>query len=134
MELSQLAALKEKLVRTKVLADIQTYFLDHFGENPEFMELGEEYADPFLEEILRHVGKELCGRIVAVDNVLLLRLAEEGFIHGHCAIAGRMGSVLYFEDIRQGLLSVVWSLVPPETKFVRFSARTLPQFGPPLPN
>ena len=134
MELSLLGTLKEKLINNKVLADVQTYFLDHFGENQQFMDLGEEYSDPFLEGILRQVARQLQGRAVTVDNVLLLRLPEEGFIHGHCAIDGRMGALLYFEDIRQGLLSVIWSLSPPETKFVRFSARPLPQVGPPLPN
>ena len=61
MELSLLGTLKEKLINNKVLADVQTYFLDHFGENQQFMDLGEEYSDPFLEGILRQVARQPAG-------------------------------------------------------------------------
>jgi hypothetical protein len=40
MKFAVLATLKEKLIHGKVLADVQTYFLDHFGEKQEFMEQG----------------------------------------------------------------------------------------------
>ena len=39
----------------------------------------------------------------------------------------KMCNVIYFDDIDSGLLAVIWSLSPPETKFIRFSSRPIPR-------
>jgi hypothetical protein len=126
MDLALLATLKDRLLTARDFGDVLTYFLDHFGEDPGFIALGERCEHPFLEAVFTQVGGQLFGRPIRVSNVMLTRLAEEGFVHGTVQLEDRLGTVLYFEDIQKGLLSVVWSLSPTETKLVRFTGRPLP--------
>ena len=60
----------------------------------------------------------------------LIRLPEYGFIHGGVQINGRMGNVIYFEDLHMGLLTVCWR--PPNTQYMRF--RTQPVRPVPTPS
>jgi hypothetical protein len=126
MDLQQLQTLKEKLGSAKDFGDVQNYFLDHFGEDPQFMALGEPALEPLVEATLATAVAQLCGRPEPVTQLRLLRLAEQQFLHGGFFVKGLPGSVFYFEDVQLGLATVVWSLEPPETKFVRFSARPAP--------
>jgi hypothetical protein len=130
MDLSLLATLKDKLVQEKQLIEVQKYFLDHFGEVPGFIGLGERTDHPFLEQLLAQIGAQMFGRPVPVTDVLLTRLAAHDFVHGACTLGGMLAAVLYFEDIHVGLVTVAWTLAPPETKFARFTARPLPQVNP----
>jgi hypothetical protein len=71
---------------------------------------------------------------VPVTNVILKRLPEHGFVHGSALLGGRLATMLYFEEPRRGLISVIWSVSPPETKFARFLGQLLPRHGRPSAN
>jgi hypothetical protein len=125
MDLSLLATLKEKLVQAGRFADVATYFMDHFGENPEFMALGERTRHELLEAVLGQIGQQLFGGEVTIRGLVLTRLADEQFIHGGALINGCLAMVIFFEDVEVGLAT----LAPPppaETKFARFSTRQAP--------
>jgi hypothetical protein len=126
MDLKLLATLKEKLIKAKDFGEVWTYFMDHFGENPKFIALGNRAHDPLLEAIITEVGRELFGKKVPLTNFLLTRLPEQQFLHGALTINGKLGNILYFEDVHMGLLTVVMSFSPSETKLIRFSGRAVP--------
>jgi hypothetical protein len=126
MDLTLLATLKDKLIHARNFTKVWEYFMDHFGEDPDFIALGDATHDPFLEAVLSHVAKGLFGRQVSSADFLLTRLPEHQFLHGGGTLNGRLANVLYFEDIRMGLLAVVTSVQPSETKMVRFSGRPMP--------
>jgi hypothetical protein len=126
MDLSKLETLKEKLVSAKDFSEVWTWFLDHLGENPEFMGLGERVKDPFLEMVLRQIGQQLFGRPVELHDILFVYLKEHGFVHGALTLEDRPATVFYFQDIKQGLVVIAWSLAPTETKFARFSGYAMP--------
>jgi hypothetical protein len=134
MDLSLLATLKQKLVHGTEFQEAQSYFFDHFAEDAEFLSLGARHNDPFLQSLVETVAAQLFGRETAVDDLLLIRLKDHYFIHGNCILGDRVATILYFEDVEQGLLSIVWSMSPPETKFVRFSKRPLPRSSKPSMN
>jgi hypothetical protein len=129
MNLALLATLKDKLVHAKNFGDVMNYFFDHFGEDPDFIALGNRADDPFLEAVFEQVGEQIFGGRVRVGNLLLTHLPEHQFIHGGFLLNDRLANVIYFEDIHMGLMAVVWSVVPAETKMVRFSGRPLPPRG-----
>ena len=126
MDLTLLATLKDKLANAKNFGDIWTYFFDHFGEDAEFIALGERTRDRMLEAILAQIGKEMFGRPVKVTDLLLTRLPEQQFIHGGLLLGGSLANVLYFEDIHMGVVAVVAAFRPSETKMARFSGIPLP--------
>jgi hypothetical protein len=125
MDLALLETLKQKLLQAQEFQEIWEYFMDHFGEDPDFMALGERTRNPFLEAVMSQVGQQLFGGPVQTAECLLTRLPEQQFIHGGCILAGKAGNVLYFEDAQVGLLAVVISLAPSETRLVRFTGRPL---------
>ena len=49
-------------------------------------------------------------------------------------IEGRLGNIIYFDDIQTGLIAVIMSLSPSETKMVRFAGRRMLRSGPPSAN
>jgi hypothetical protein len=53
---------------------------------------------------------------------MLIHIAEHGFWHGCFVLAGRLGQVIYFEDIDRGLLTIAGDVSSGHTHFVRFSA------------
>ena len=130
MDLSLLETLKHKLTTAKEFSEVFAYFLDHFGEDPGFIALGERTDSPFLEGMLAQIGEQMFGRKVHVGNVLLTLLPEQQFIHGTCTLNGRLTTVLYFEDITTGLLAVI--LTASDTKLARFTGRPMP--GMPTPS
>lgn len=127
MDLKLLATLKDKLIHAQDFSDIWTYFFDHFGEDSAFIALGERAQDSFLESIIEQVGLQLFPNKVLLRDVLLTQLADHHFIHGGFIINGRLANVLYFEDIHMGLLAVVTSLKPTETKMIRFTGWPMPE-------
>jgi hypothetical protein len=134
MDLTGLATLKERLIQAENFGTVWEYFLDHFGDDPAFIALGEPTRDAFLEAALTQVGKELFQGDVQLADLLLTRLPEHQFVHGGCTVNGRLANVLYFEDIHTGLLAIVMSMAPAETKLVRFTGRPLPRNLEPSPN
>ncbi len=134
MDLSRLATLKEKLVKAKQFADIWTYFLDHFGEDPEFIALGERTRNPFIEAIFDNVAQAVFkGRIDAKD-VLLTRLADHQFIHGGGMFGQHLVNVIYFEDIQVGVVIVVRPFANEAQQYIRFTGPLTPPSNQPSEN
>jgi hypothetical protein len=134
MDLALLHTLKSKLTFGTEFQEAQSYFFDHFAEDEEFLSLGARFEDPFLKSLLETVAAQLFGRETKIDDLLLIRLKEQYFIHGNCFLGGRVATILYFEDVEQGLLSIIWSMSPPETRFVRFSRKPMTRRAEPSLN
>ena len=126
MDLSWLAILKTKLMTAKNFGEVTGYFLDHFGDHPAFLDLGVPTPDDFLEQVLTEVAGQLFHKAVAIRDIRLVRLPDHEFVHGGFMVQGKVGTLIYFEDVRKGLISIAWSLSPPETKYARFSGRPVP--------
>ncbi len=126
MDLSKLATLKAKLATAKDFGDVLGYFLDHFGEDPDFLKLGQPTTDDFIEQVLGQVAGQLFQRSVLIRDLRLIRLPEHEFLHGGFQVQGKLGTLIYFEDERKGLIAIAWSESPPETKFARFRGSPVP--------
>jgi hypothetical protein len=120
MDLSKLQELKRRLVHEKDFLKIWGFFLDEFATDLAFIELGEPIRDEALETTIAHVGLQMFPRAGNSIEVRLIRLADQQLLHGNVVVAGQVGGVLYFEDVRVGLVAVSESLSG-ETKFARFS-------------
>lgn len=126
MDLTRLRTLEKLLHEAKQFYDVWDYFLEHFGEHPEFIALGQRGSDEFLDVVLRQIGEQLFGPGVRLSEPMLTRLPEYGFLHGTLVMEGRLTSALYFENIHKGMLAVLAGPGdPPETKFIRFTGRAL---------
>jgi hypothetical protein len=125
MDIALLANLKEQLVNSKKYIKVWEYFLDHFGEDPAFIALGERVHHPLIEAVFAQVARQLFKHEVDWDHVFFTGLPEHDFIHGGGLVSGGLLNVLYFDDIQTGLLCAVSPSKTGETKFVRFSGHKL---------
>jgi hypothetical protein len=110
------------------------FFLDHFGENPLFIALGEQIHHPFLEAVFAQIGEQILGRKVDLSELILKRVPDHYFVHGGGLLGGSLFNVLYFEDTHAGMMAVAMLDPLDEMKYVRFSGRRLPGLDKPSVN
>jgi hypothetical protein len=126
MNIEQLQELKLKLTQEKDLAKIWLFYMDHFVDYPEFTDLGKPSPNSYLEAVLKRTCQQLFGKTVKISDFLSIFIAEYQFFHGAFQVEGRMGGVIFFEDIRFGLMAVSKDLLPNDTVlYSRFSEPTL---------
>ncbi len=134
MDLTRLQELKQRLRADKELAPVWDFFLDTFGQKPEFIALGERTSHPFVEVVVTRVGAQLFGPGGPVVGLILTRLPDHDFIHGGFQVGGRLGGVIYFDDVGVGLLVVVDRPPSDKAKYARFSGHPIKAPGPPSAN
>ncbi|HET6246732.1 MAG TPA: hypothetical protein VFE47_03460 [Tepidisphaeraceae bacterium] len=126
LNLTNIDTLKHQLATAPVLEKVYKYFLDHFGENEEFFNLGARADDEVLAAFVKAVAQQLYGPKAKVTDWLLVRLAEHHFIHGTCRIEGRPVNVLWFDDIQVGMIALPGMRPNEKTRFSRFTGRRMP--------
>lgn len=130
MQAEHFLTLKEKIMTAENFNEPWNYFFDHFSGNPAFMNLGKRMESLFLQSIFEEVGERLFRKKVKVTNLLLSRISQHHFVHGACFINGRMASVLYFEDVKMGILSILGSMQTHEVSMIRFTGLEVQGKGP----
>jgi hypothetical protein len=122
MKIKRLKELKQRIVREKDLSKIWLFYMDNFADHAEFTDLGEPIQNDYLDAILPQICKQMFGRTVKIKNFLAIYLAEYRFCHGPFEVEGRIGGVIYFEEIKTGLLAVSENpALSNEVKYSRFS-------------
>jgi hypothetical protein len=122
MKIERFQELKEKLTTETDLSRIWTFYMDHFADHAEFMELGEPAHYEYLNNILYQTCQQIFGKAITVTNFLLIHIVKHQFYHGPFQVKGRIGGLIYFEDIKVGLLAVSADFPPTDAvKFSRFS-------------
>ena len=119
MNIDRLLELKQKLTDEADLSQIWLFYMDHFADHREFTELGEPAHNDFLEAVLHKSCQQIFGEAIKINHFLLIHIAKYQFFHGPFQVERRMGGVIYFEDIKIGLLAV--SADFPPTDAVRYS-------------
>ena len=126
-DLDKLYELREKMVICKNLHEINVFFMDYFGENPEFIAIG---APPKDTEFMETLIAEAVSKIFNTNKIVLshrafVHIEEYEFIHGCFFGNGKPMSILYFEDLKLGVLCVLESFFGSgEIKYSRFMAAT----------
>lgn len=113
--------LRQLLVQATDFSDVYGYFMDHFGQSPELMTLGEPLSDTTFLEVLELIGSQIIGMKARISQPFLLHLAEHGFIHGVFRLGDHIASVLYFEDVKMGLAAFGGLGSEGPSQFARFS-------------
>lgn len=130
MKAEHFLALKEKILGAENFNEPWEYFFDHFSENPAFMNMGEKTQSSLLQSILEEVGERLFRQKVKVTDMMLTEIPQHNFVHGACFVQGRLASVLFFKDIKVGMLSILGSAQSHEVSMIRFTGVELQGKGP----
>ena len=130
MKAEHFSVLKEKILEAEDFSEPWEYFFDHFSDNPAFMNMGKLTQSAVMQSILEGVAEKLFRKKVRVTNVMLAEIPEHDFIHGACFIQGQMASVMFFQDVKVGMLSVLSSPQSHEVSMIRFTGLELHGKGP----
>ena len=122
MNIDRLQELKQKLTNDADLSDIWLFYMDHFADHLEFTDMGEPAYNEYLDAVLQKTCQQMFDRAIKISDCLLIYIAPHHFFHGAFQIEGRIGSVIYFEDIKIGLIAV--SVDYPATNVVKYSRFT----------
>jgi len=122
MKIDRLQELKQKLTFEADLSDIWSFYMDHFADDPEFTELGEPAYNEYLDAVLHKTCQHLFGRAIKITDNFMIYIAKYRLFHGPFQVKGRIGGVIYFEDLKIGLLAVSADDPPNDAvKYSRFS-------------
>jgi hypothetical protein len=135
--LTNLARLKELLQTADNFGDIIDFYFDDLDKDPAFVSRSKPVKHPEVMRALKTITAEIFKRedpvvsnigAINVTRLVLLRLGKHPFYHGTCLINGRPVSLLYFEDIDMGLVSVAARF--PYMEFARFTCYRVKPLDP----
>jgi hypothetical protein len=121
MDIDRLKELRKKLVIEKDLSEIWEFYMDHFADHEAFTDLGERAENEFLDAVLKKICAQLFRARAKIDDFLLISIADYDFFHGPFMVEGRIGGIIYFEDVNFGLIAVSESTTSDMVQYSRFS-------------
>jgi hypothetical protein len=125
MEFPRVIDLKRKLMTEKDLHSIWVFFLDHLGENVQFLDSCQKTQDEFVEGLVEQVASQLFPGNGEITGLWLKRLPDHSMIHGAFFAGARISAVFYFEDVQAGMIAFCGLRRGEESKFIRFSGKPL---------
>ena len=130
MEWQRLETLKQKLQHDDDFGAVWTYFFDHFGENAAFIDAGKlapaamnEFIEPVIERTVGHI----LGREIMIIDLTLTEAPDQHFYHGPALTDAGLCVVMYFDDVKVGMISFTQGLGSGMMHYGRFT--TLPVEG-----
>ncbi len=121
MNADRFKQLKQKMSKEKDLSKVWYYYMDHFSDHAAFTEMGQPERNPYVEGAIREIFKQMFGKKVPSVNLLLIHIPEYNFFHGPLQAQGRMGGVIYSDDIKIGVIAMS-SSSSDEVQYSRFSS------------
>ena len=122
MKIDRLQELKQKLTNEADLSHIWSFYMDHFADLPEFTDLGEPADNQYLNAILHKTCHQMFGSVIKITGFFLIYIPNYRLFHGPFQVEGRIGGMIYFEDIKIGLIALSADYPPTDAvKYSRFS-------------
>jgi hypothetical protein len=124
MEWQRLEQLKEKVQHDDDFGAIWKFFFDHLGENERFVRSG-QLAGPEMTDLLEPIIESVCKRIVndevMIAQTLLTEVPGQHFYHGPCVTDAGLCVVLYFDDLKMGMISFTRGIGTGWVHYARFT-------------
>ena len=122
MNIKRLEKLKQKLTTEADLSNIWLFYMDNFADHAEFTDLGKPVYNQYLDAMLHSNCQQIFGKKIRITNFFPIHIAEYNFFHAPFQAGKRIGGVIYFEDIKVGLIAVSAHYPPTdEVRYSRFS-------------
>jgi hypothetical protein len=124
MEWQRLETLKQKLQKDDDFHGIWTYFFDHFGENEAFVSAGQSANEEVMEFVGPVVAKtvsHIIGRPVQIMQIQLIEITGQHFYHGPAISKEGLCVVMYFDDIKMGMISFTQGFGSGQVHYGRFT-------------
>ncbi|MBF0427709.1 MAG: hypothetical protein HQL94_02190 [Magnetococcales bacterium] len=109
------------LAHAEEFSDIFKYFLDHLGEDMDFIRLGKRLNSPALKKTLQSIGDRILNEKSILTKITATIIPQHQFIHGACFINGQLAIFFIFKAFSMGLLVKIHKKDGIETLLVRFT-------------
>lgn len=111
MKIERLQKLKQKLTKEADLSQIWLFYMDNFADHPQFTDLGQPAHNEYLDAVVRQTCQQIFTRgifskTVKITNFFLIHIPKYHFFHGPFQAGSSAGGMIYFEDIKTGLLAI----------------------------
>jgi hypothetical protein len=113
--------LKELIVRTADFSEPLDYFLQHVITDAEIVRASQPAASALLLHVILDLVERHCGQELFVLAPFFLHAPPYRLWHGGCHLGGYVAHVLYFDDVKTGILSLVRPQDPASVEYLRFS-------------
>ncbi|MDZ8056338.1 MAG: hypothetical protein RMX68_024465 [Aulosira sp. ZfuVER01] len=122
MNIDRFQELKQKLTSVADLSDIWLFYMDHFADHPQFTDMGKPTHNEYLDTVIHKTCQQMFGRAVKITDFFPIYIAQYHFFHAPFLVERRIGGVIYFKDIKIGLIAVSADYPPTDAvKYSRFS-------------
>jgi hypothetical protein len=101
--------------------DKHNYFLQHVITDPEIVRSSEPAASSLLLHVIVGLVERHCGQELFVVAPFFLHVPAYQLWHGGCHLGSYVTHLLYFDDVKTGLLSIVRPEDAGNADYVRFS-------------
>ena len=99
-----LAELERLFAETNDFSGFWNHFLDDWAMQPWFMKQGAPTETTEMEMVVARIAGNRYGRPVKPKGMRLFRIEGAGVVHGAFIVDGKLGGVVYFENIEKGLI------------------------------
>ena len=121
----QVETLKNMLVNEGDFNNVIAYFLSNLGSIRVFANRGKPIKNKVLRDILSSIAAKSYGEGFTVTQLKLFRVGKGPFYHGTCRLGPEVGTVLFFDDLNIGMMSLTPLEPMGGTSYIRFSGTLL---------
>jgi hypothetical protein len=112
---------KELMLKSADLTEPMDYFLQHVITDAEIVRESQPAASALLLHVILELVERHFGQRLFVLAPFLLHAAEYRLWHGGCHLGSYVTHVLYFDDVKTGILSIVKPQDSASVEYLRFS-------------
>jgi len=102
-----LGELRERLLHQTDYERALHYFLEEFGGDKKFVEMGEVEQAPHLKAVLAHIASKALEKSLELEQARISRIRGFRFHHGCAVVDGRASIFFYFEEVNAGLMAII---------------------------
>jgi hypothetical protein len=113
--------LKELLITSKDLTEPMDYFLQHVITDAEIVRASQPAASAMLLHVILELVERHCGQELFVLAPFFLHAGMYRLWHGGCHLGGYVTHLLYFDDVKTGMLSILMPQDAESVEYLRFS-------------
>ena len=113
--------LKELIVRTADFSEPLDYFLQHVINDAAIVYASQPAPSALLVHVILDLVERHFGQELFVLAPFFLHAATYRLWHGGCHLGGYVAHVLYFDDVKTGILSIVRPQDPGSVEYLRFT-------------
>jgi hypothetical protein len=123
MRAEEISELRRRMVAATDYSEFHHYYVANYFENAGFRSMGRPLSAPLARHFARVCLELYLGgppkKLVAIQ-ANLTEIREFGLVYGVLSIGGKLCSILYFDDVEQGMMSVIENMETLDTEFLQF--------------